>query len=35
MFLEGDSSDEVLGLLPPSLRTGGVTRAVQYEVWQL
>jgi len=35
VFLEGDSTEEVLGLLPPSLRNGGRTRAVPYEVWQL
>ncbi|MFN2545042.1 MAG: hypothetical protein ABR600_10820 [Actinomycetota bacterium] len=35
MFLEGDSSGEVLGILPDSLRLGGSTRAVQYEIWQL
>ena len=35
MFLEGESSEEVLALIPPSLRGGGTTRAVQYEVWQL
>jgi hypothetical protein len=35
LFLEGDSSEEVMALVPPSLRGGGKTRAVQYEVWQL
>ena len=35
MFLEGDSSEEVLALLPTSFRSGGTTRAVPYEVWQL
>jgi hypothetical protein len=35
MFLEGDSSEEVLGLLPASLRNSGKTRAVQYDIWQL
>jgi hypothetical protein len=35
LFLEGDSSQEVLALIPPSLRAGGTTRAVPYEVWKL
>ena len=35
MFLEGESTEEILGLLPPSLREGGRTRAVPYEIWQL
>jgi hypothetical protein len=35
MFLEGDSSQEVLALMPQSFLAGGTTRAVAYEVWKL
>ncbi len=34
MFLEGDTAEEVMALLPPSLKLGQ-TRAVPVEVWQL
>jgi len=34
MFLEGDTAEEVMGILPPSLKLGQ-TRAVPVEVWQL
>ena len=34
VFLEGDSSDQVLGFLPPSLKIGK-TRAVPVETWKL
>jgi hypothetical protein len=34
MFLEGDSAEQVLSFLPPSLKLGK-TRAVGVDVWQL
>jgi hypothetical protein len=34
MFVQGDTAEEVIGVLPPSLKLGK-TRAVPVEVWQL
>jgi hypothetical protein len=34
MFIEGDTAEEIMSLLPPSLKLGR-TRAVRVDVWQL